>query len=107
LSAVFHVTVNYRLNQRRIILSPAAEEEATRRLLSQPEPEDALPVPVAEYATEKLRQQLKMYMASFAHTFGLELHQLAPDLPALEDFLAHRYHFWSDDVAHEDPFLVS
>jgi hypothetical protein len=107
LSTVFHVTVNYRLNQRRIILSPAAEEEATRRLLSQPEPEDAPPVPVAEYATEKLRQQLKMYMASFAHTFGLELHQLAPDLPALEDFLAHRYHFWSDDVAHEDPFLVS
>ena len=34
-----------------------------------------------------------------------ELHQITPDFSALEDFLAHRYHFWSDDIDHDDPFI--
>jgi len=105
LSAVCHITVNYRINQRKILLSPEAEEAVNRRLLSQPEPEDALPVPLSEYTEEKLRLQMKLFMPSFAMTFGLELHQIAPDFAALEDFLAHRYNFWSDDIDHNDPFV--
>jgi hypothetical protein len=62
LSAVFHVTMNYRLNQRKILLSPEAEDAANRRLLSQPEPEDALPVPLSQYTEDKLRQQMKLYL---------------------------------------------
>jgi hypothetical protein len=43
-------------------------------------------------------------MTAFAETYGLELHQLTPDFPALEDFITHRYNFWTDDVEHADPF---
>jgi hypothetical protein len=107
LSAVFHVTMNYRMNHRTILLSAEAEKAANRRLVSQPEPNDALPVPLSEYTEENLRFQIKPFMNSFAQTFGLELHQITPDFPALEDFLAHRYHFWSDDSDHRDPFVAS
>lgn len=107
LAAVSHVTVNYRINQRRILLSPEAEDAANRRLWSQPEPEDALPVPLPEYGEEKMRLQMKLFMSSFAKTFDLELHQVTPDFAALEDFLAHRYNFWSDDIDHTDPFVLS
>ncbi|MBO0793308.1 MAG: hypothetical protein J2P36_20480 [Ktedonobacteraceae bacterium] len=106
LAAVAHVTVNYRINQRRILLNPEAENAANRRLWSQPEPEDALPVPLSEYGEEKMRLQMKLFMSSFATTFDLELHQVTPDFTALEDFLAHRYNFWSDDVDHTDPFAL-
>lgn len=106
LSAVFHATVNYRLNQRRILLlSPEAEMEATKRLTSQPEPENALIVPLSEYTEVKLRQQMPMYMLSFVKAYGLEVHQRTPDFAAIEDFVAQRYHFWVDDVEHDDPFM--
>jgi hypothetical protein len=107
LGAVFHVTMNYRLNQRRLLLpSTETEMEAGKQLLNQPEPEDALPVPLQEYREENLRQQLTTYMYSFATTHGLELHQHTPDFAALEDFLACRYNFWADDVQHNDPFKL-
>jgi hypothetical protein len=107
LSAVFHVTINYRLNQRQILLpSPEAETAVTQRLASQPEPEDAPPVPLEQYREERLRQQIPIYMASFARTYGLELHQLTPDFSAIEDFLTHRYSFWTDDIDHDDPFKI-
>ena len=105
LSAVFHVTMNYRLNKRRpILLTPEAEMAASRQLMNQPEPADALPVPLQEYGEENLRQQLTVYLGAFAKTYGLEIHQLTPDLESLEHFLAHRYNFWADDVEHDNPF---
>lgn len=104
LSAVFHVTVNYRINHRRILLSPGAEREYSERMAREPETENALPVPLEEYEEEKLRRHLPIYMISFAKTFGLEIHQSTPDVAAVEDFLASRYNFWADDVEHEDPF---
>lgn len=108
LVAVSHITINYRINQRKILLlSPQAEDAAARRLWSQPEPEDALPVPLSEYREENMHLQMKFFMSSFAGTFGLELHQVTPDFAALEDFLAHRYNFWSDDIDHADPFVLS
>ncbi len=107
LSAVFHVTMNYRLNQRRILFpSRLAEMAADQRLLTEPESEDAVRVPLDEYDEEILRQHVRMYMSAFAKSFDLEIHQSTPDLPAIEDFLANRYNFWSDDVDHEDPFKL-
>jgi len=107
LSALFHVTMNYRLNQRRIVLpNQLAEMAADQRLLTEPEAEDAVQAPLEEYDEEKLRQHVRMYMGAFTKTFGLEIHQLTPDLPAIEDFLARRYNFWSDDVDHDDLFKL-
>jgi hypothetical protein len=105
LSAVFHVTMNYRLDQRRLILlTPEAELAFSRQLMSQPEPADALTVPLQEYGEENLRQQLTVCLGAFARSYGLEMHQLTPDFESLEHFLAHRYNFWADDVEHNDPF---
>src|SRR6266568_3637808 len=104
LCAIFHITMNHRLSQRKIILSPEAEKAAIQRWFSLPEPEDALVVPLSEYTEENLRLQMTIYMSAFAETYGLELHQTTPDFSALEDFLKHRYNFWSDDIDHNDPF---
>lgn len=104
LSAVYHRTVNYRINNRRIKLSPREENEYIRHITHEPEPENALPVPLEEYQEGKLRKDFPVYLGSFATTFGLEIHQLTPDFPAIEDFLAQRYNFWTDDVEHDDPF---
>jgi hypothetical protein len=106
LCAIFHITMNYCLSQRKIILSPEVEKAANQRLFSLPEPEDALDVPLSEYTEENLRLQVKIYMSAFAGTYGLELHQTTPDFSALEDFLMHRYNFWSDDIDHNDPFTT-
>jgi hypothetical protein len=104
LSAVYHRTVNYRINNRRIKLSKREEDEYIRRVAHEPEPENALPVPLDEYQEEKLREDFPVYFGPFANTFGLEIHQLTPDFSAIEDFLARRYNFWADDVEHDDPF---
>lgn len=103
LMAVYHVTVNYRINHRAPLwLSEEAEREYAERIARQHEAEDAMPVPLDEYREEKLRQMLPVYLLSFARTYGLENRQITPDFPAVEDFLRHRYNFWSDDVEHED-----
>jgi hypothetical protein len=104
LSAVYHVTMNYRLNHICRTLGSTAEMAASMRLPHEPEREDALPVPLEEYEEKNLRQQLHMFVIAFAETHKLELHQPTPDFSAIEDFLAHRYNFWTDDVEHSDPF---
>lgn len=107
LSAVFHVTMNYRLNQRRILApTPNTETAAIQQFASQPEPEDAPIVPLSEYEEKKLRQRFSVYASAFAKNYGLQIHQLTPDLAAIEDFLTCRYNFWTDDADHDDPFSV-
>lgn len=78
------------------------ERQYAEQLAQQPEPEDALLVPIEEYDEEKLRQQLPIYLLSFAKTYNLENHQLIPDFAAIEEFLSLRYNFWIDDVDHDD-----
>ena len=85
-------------------MSPAAEMEAMRRLTSEPESENALPVPLSEYTETTLWQHIRFYMLAFARAYGLECHQQTPDFEGVEDFIAQRYHFWTDDVEHVDPF---
>jgi hypothetical protein len=71
-----------------------------------PEPEDALPVPLEEYEEKNMRAQFQMFVISFAKTYKLELHSPTPNFSEIEDFLAQRYNFWTDDVDHEDPFAL-
>ncbi len=108
LVAIFHITINYRIDHRRIALpTAAAEEAANQRLLSELEREDAMPVPLAECREENLRTQIKTFQVSFARTWGLEIHQYTPDFAALDDFLTHRYNFWRDDVEHDERLFAS
>ncbi len=108
LSMVFHVTMNYRLNQSATNLPwTRADIQAYGKVRE--ESENDISVPLEEYSEENLRKCLPFYLLTVIKTFGmtndLELHQRTPDLPGIEDFLTNRYNFWSDDVEHEDPFL--
>ncbi len=103
--AIYNITVNYRINHRPAIwLSPEAETAYAESAAQQPEPENALPVPLIEYKEESLRKHMGGFMLAFLKSYGLEIHQYTPDMKAVEDFLAHRYGFWEDDAEHEDLF---
>lgn len=99
-------TMNYRLDRIRRTLSPEADMAASLHVPYDAEPEDALPVPLEEYEEENLRRQFQMFLIAFAKTYKLELHQPTPVFSAIEDFLAKRYNFWTDDVEHDDPFAL-
>lgn len=108
LSAVFHVTMNYRLNNRSIVFpSPEAERAVTYKMTREPEPADAIIIPVEEYSEDQLRKTMPAYMVSCLETYNLEIHQLTPDFGAIDDFLSHRFNFWRDDVEHDDPFTIA
>ncbi|MGD1020605.1 MAG: hypothetical protein ABSA12_14925 [Verrucomicrobiia bacterium] len=106
LSAVFHVTMNYRLNHIRRTQGVGPEQATSLLMPHKPEPEDALPVPLEEYEEKNMRAQFQMFVISFAKTYKLELHSPTPNFSEIEDFLAQRYNFWTDDVDHEDPFAL-
>lgn len=55
-------------------------------------------------AQEKLRMALRFSMISTIRVLGLELRQETPDFKGIEHFLRHRYNYWTDDIAHADPF---
>jgi hypothetical protein len=46
-------------------------------------------------------------MLSTLKGLGLECHQLTPDFDGIEEFLRHRYNYWTDDLPHSDPFIIS
>lgn len=104
LSGVFHITMNYRMNLRKILLDPKQERLYTQKVFSLPEPEDAPPVPLVSFSEEEMKMHSQIYMISTLQNWGLEIHQLTPDFPAIEEFLARRYQFWTDDIEHADPF---
>lgn len=66
--------------------------------------EGVSPVPLSEFTVERLRLMLDMSMASTVKGLGLEIHQETPDIPAIRNFLAHRFNHWVDDIPHDDPF---
>jgi hypothetical protein len=70
------------------------------------EAESLAPVDLDLFSVEKLHQMMDFGMAAVLKVWGLECHQLAPDIPAMRDFLARRYKFWTDDIPHEDPFTL-
>lgn len=107
LNAIFHTTLNYRMNRFPLIFSnPKEELQYWRKIMRESEPENALLVPLEEYSEEKLRQNMRIGTVSALQTYGLEIHQLTPDFEAVEHFLGQRYNYWTDDIEHEDPFRI-
>ena len=108
LSAVYHVTMNARLNRSGVMPPKSyAEWKQYQQMMREPEAETAQIVSIEEFTKENLRQQMPVYMGAVIKSWELELHQLTPDFPAIEDFLSKRYNFWTDDVEHDDPFAVT
>ena len=101
LTSIGTIVVNYRARQEAGD-DPQLFNEACLRYHRQPESETSSPIPLEEFTEENLRFHLRIMMPSTLRLLGLEIHQSTPDLAAIEDFLAHRYNFWTDDVDHAD-----
>jgi hypothetical protein len=104
LSAVYHVTMNHRLDHIGRAAGHEAYMMAHKTLAREPEKPDALFLPLGVYEEKELRKHFQMFLVSFTKTYKLQLHQATPNFAAIEDFLTHRYNFWKDDVEHVDPF---
>ena len=61
-------------------------------------------IPLDLFEEGVLRFCLHSSMISTIKGLGLECHQVAPDFDAIDEFLRHRYNYWTDDLPHTDPF---
>ncbi|MBS2039866.1 hypothetical protein JST97_33080 [bacterium] len=105
LAAVFHVTMNERINSARVNYVTQAEfKRQSKAFLDQEETDNTGLLSPSSYSEEQLRFNLSAFANSVLETSGLELHQETPDTSAVLDFLGKRYNFWTDDVEHQDPF---
>jgi len=103
LTAVSGATINERLNRE------FADEHDPQRVAEifeelGEEKEEWEPVPLSIFEEGVLLFCLYSSMPSTLEIFELECHQMTPDFPAIEQFLRHRYNYWTDDLAHTDPF---
>ena len=105
LTAIANIAVSYRVNtwvqqQRR------TEEEIQKKVrlvMCSEEPMDAAPVPVRKFSEEAMRLALRTSQVSTLQNNNLDCHQQTPDFGAIDDFLRHRFNYWTDDVEHENP----
>lgn len=105
LSAISTVTMNHRMNQRpEARQSPEAFKKVWQELSI--ENEDWQPVPLTLFNENNLLFSLHLTMLSTLKGLSLECRQLTPDLEAMDYFLRTRYRYWSDDIDHNDPFLI-
>jgi len=105
LTSIASVTANYRVR-----LLPGARDDPKwigdnyRNLMFQQETDSSVPVPLGEYLEERLRLAHDANMLSVLRSLGLDCRQRTPDFPAIQEFLAKRYNYWTDDTVHVDPF---
>lgn len=105
LAAVFHVTMNHRINSiQRGYMTLEEFKRQSRAFLDKEETQETKLLEPADYSEEALRSNLSYYANSVLTTNGLELHQETPNMSAILEFLGQRYNFWKDDVEHPDPF---
>jgi hypothetical protein len=101
LASIFSITINYRVNG---ILAGSHDPEKMQRLflkmMNEPEAEKSEIIPEQEFSLNKMRDAQRMNMLATIKVFGLESHQLTPDLIAIDHFLSHRYNYWTDDIEH-------
>jgi hypothetical protein len=105
LTAVSGATINERLNRE------FADEHDPQRVAEifqelGEEKEEWKPVPLSIFEEGVLIFCLYSTMPSTLAVLELECHQMTPDFPAIEQFLRHRYNYWTDDLSHADPFVI-
>ena len=65
-----------------------------------------LKLPREKIVYQYIEQGLLSTMIASLRVFGLENHWQTPNFPAIKDFLKVRYHYFEDDLPHEDPLFV-
>lgn len=104
LAAIVNLVMNYRFPSDRFDrLSKVTQKEMIRSAF-RAESATAEPVPIGLFTLEAMNDNRQLAMLDLLNHWGLECHQVTPDIPAIERLLADRYGYWDDDVPHDDPF---
>jgi hypothetical protein len=107
LTAIFNIVMNYRYPRNSFNM---LSEEANKEMLEaafRPESATDGPVPIGFFTLDSMDDTRRFSMLSLVKHWGLECHQMTPDISAIEQFLADRYGYWDEDVSHDDPFPSS
>ena len=104
LGAIANFVMNYRFPSDRFDLRSETVQKEMIAAMSDPENAATEPVPIGLLTPDALNDNRELAMMSLLVHWGLECHQVTPNVPALERLLACRYGYWDDDVQHDDPF---
>ncbi len=105
LMVILNITLNYRVQRFPLINNnPQKMKAFMEDAISNPEPDDAIIIPVSYYSEISMLEGHNVYMLTILSAFGLECHQMIPDLDAINKFLTYRFRYWGDDVEHEPIF---
>jgi hypothetical protein len=92
-----------RSSRGRRVRDPRRRAE-TQRLSFDSEKADDPEVPLELFTRERIDQFRGVSMLSLVQHWSLEARQRTADVNAIEELLAARYGYWTDDVDHADPF---
>jgi hypothetical protein len=105
LLAVYNIVINFRMSQQlRAGTSPEVAMRLQRNVMSDPEREDATPVPLERFNRDRMIEAIRLAQTATLKNWDLVIRQQTPDFPAIDDLLRHRYHFWTEDIDHEEIF---
>jgi hypothetical protein len=106
LTAAANIAMNHRLRVLGALRRPRSEDERRRlgQLALQHETADMPAVPPTLFTLEAMENARCMAMLHLVEHWDLHGHQPTPDFPAITRLLADRYGYWTDDIAHDDPF---
>ncbi len=104
LTAILNIVVNHRMNAGHPEWASDPGKQARVEELMGPRPEMDGGFPISMLSEELMTQMLDGTKIVTLRGSGLELRQSTPDFGAIDDFLASRYHYWDDDIEHDDPF---
>ena len=104
LAAIVNIVLNHRFPPDRLDgLSEATQKEIVQEAF-RAESATAEPVPIGLFTCDAMDNHRQLAMMSLLIHWGLECHQITPDIAAIERLLADRYGYWDEDVPHDDPF---
>ena len=99
LTAIVNIVMNYRFRDDRFNrLSEDTQREIMRAALRS-ESAFAEPVPIGLFTPESMNQNRQFAMLHLLGHWGLERHQVTPDMPGIELLLADRYGYWDEDAS--------
>ncbi|MDE2892397.1 MAG: hypothetical protein OXN86_07860 [Chloroflexota bacterium] len=104
LTAVHNIVMDHRFPEAQFDRLSEETHKEMKNMAFGLESASSDPVPVARFALQELDQRRQLAMLALLNHWGLECHQMTPDIPAIEHLLTDRYGYWNDDVPHEDPF---
>jgi hypothetical protein len=104
MTALLNLRVNLRPPGQPLTWGDVQGKSGLLKSFRAPETDASPPIPSRQITVDSLNWARQMALPSLLIHWRLELRQDVPDLSAIETVLDHRYGYWTEDLAHEDPF---